>query len=119
MVGAGVADDGTSSGGTGEPVVKLSCRSKDLYVLWAKWEHGVGGVRPAKSFSRCERGANRFAFSQRLVFWRVVHSLVLHGHTSDAAIDKVYAVYGRSLEVLKVLNCMRADQREGGHPELK
>ena len=68
--------------------MKFSKRPKELYVLWAEWEHGIGGVRPAKTFTRRERGANRFGFSQRLVFWRVMQSLVLCSHTSDAAIEK-------------------------------
>ena len=101
-------------------VVKLSKRPKDLYILWAEWEHGVAGTKAAKSFTRAERGANRFAFLRCLVFWEMVTSLVLRGHTSDLAIDKVYGVYGRRLWVTVILKAMTRDRKErGGHPELR
>ena len=113
---------GGRDGGQGAAVVlpRLSKRPKDLYVLWAEYEHGVGGVKPAKSFTRAERGHNKFAFSRRAVFWRMVVSLVARGHTSDLAIDKIYGVYGRKLGVSAILAAMRKDRKEqGGHPELR
>ena len=80
----------------------------------------MGGVKPAKAFTRQERGRNKFAFCRRLVFWRMVVSLVARGHTSDLAIDKVYGVYGRRLAVTEILRRMQKDEKErGGHPELQ
>ena len=41
------------------------------------------------------------------------------GHTSDTAIDKVYSVYGRNLEVTHILKKLALDRKKGGHPELQ
>ena len=100
--------------------LRLSQRPKDLYILWAEYEHGVAGVKPEKLFTARERGANKYAFSRRLVFWNMVASLVARGHTSDLAVDKVYAVYGRNQGVTKILQAMQQDRnKRGGHPELR
>ena len=49
----------------------------------------------------------------------MVVSLVARGHTSDRAVDKIYAVYGRGLGVTAILRKMTADRKlRGGHPEL-
>ncbi|KAI9982251.1 hypothetical protein PInf_008150 [Phytophthora infestans] len=45
-------------------------------------------LKAAKDFTAAERGANKFAYSRRKVFWDVVSSLVRSGFTSDTAIDK-------------------------------
>ncbi|ETM36190.1 hypothetical protein L914_17077, partial [Phytophthora nicotianae] len=39
--------------------------------------------------------------------------VVRAGFTSDVAIDKVYAAYGRQLPVTKVLIALRRDKRQG------
>ena len=71
-------------------------------------------------FTRRERSANKYAFSCRLVFWRVVTGLCARGRTSDVAIDMVYRAYGRNLGVTEILLRMRKDWREqGSHPELR
>ena len=113
---------GTVGGGGNGAVVgpRLSKRPKDLYILWAEYEHGTGGSKAAKAYTRKERGANKHALCRRIVFWRMVSSLVARGHTSDLAIDKIYGVYGRRLGVTEILRRMKADEKErGGHPELR
>lgn len=99
-------------------VVQLSKCPKDLYALWHEYEFGVGGTKPARTFTAIERGANKFSFSWRKVFWDLVSSMILWGYTSDAAIHQIYGVYGRGLSVSSILLQMRADQQTGGHPEL-
>jgi hypothetical protein len=37
----------------------------------------------------------------------------------DTAIEKIYRVYGQSNTVTQVLNCIRQDNKRGGHPDLK
>ena len=37
----------------------------------------------------------------------------------DTAIEKIYRVYGQSSTVTQVLNCIRQDNKRGGHPDLK
>ncbi|OWZ22772.1 hypothetical protein PHMEG_0002469, partial [Phytophthora megakarya] len=99
--------------------VTLSKRPKDLYELWHEFEFGLNGAKAAKLFTAAERGGNKFAYSRRKTFWDVVVYLVRAGFTSDVAIDKVYAAYGRQHSVTSILLQMRSDRRTGGHPELR
>ncbi|KAG3128583.1 hypothetical protein PI126_g21341 [Phytophthora idaei] len=100
-------------------VARLSKRPKDLFELWHEYQFGCGGLKPAKDFTAVERGLNKFAYSRRKVFWDVVANLVRSGFTSDTAIDKVYAVYGRQLSVSSVLVALRTDRKRCGHPSLR
>ncbi|KAL3664985.1 hypothetical protein V7S43_010160 [Phytophthora oleae] len=100
-------------------VARLSKRPKDLFQLWHEYQVGCGDLKAAKDFTPIERGANKFAYSRRKVFWDVVANLVRSGFTSDAAIDKVYSVYGRQIAVLNILKALRADRMRGGHPSLR
>jgi len=93
--------------------VCLSKCPRDLWVLWSEWEQGLGGVKPAKAFTHAERGANKFSFSRRKVFWDTVEDLVKRGNTSDVSIDKIYRVYGWNNSVTKILNEMRSDKKRG------
>jgi len=93
--------------------VRLSKCPRDLWVLWREWEQGLGDGKPAKAFSQHERGANKFSFSRRKVFWDTVEELVKRGNTSDVSIDKIYRVYGWNNSVTKILNEMRSDKKRG------
>ena len=93
--------------------VRLSKCPRDLWVLWKEWEQGLGGGNPAKAFTHAERGANKFSFSRRKVFWDTVEELVKRGNTSDVSIDKIYRVYGWNKSVTKILNEMRSDKKRG------
>ncbi len=65
----------------------LSKCPRDLWVLWREWEQGLGEGKPAKAFTHAERGANKFSFSRRKVFWDMVEDMVKRDNTSDIAID--------------------------------
>ncbi|EEY62468.1 uncharacterized protein PITG_23030 [Phytophthora infestans T30-4] len=104
---------------TRQRAARLSKRPKDLYELWHEYQVGCAELKAAKDFTAAERGANKFAYSRRKVFWDVVSSLARSGFTSDTAIEKVYSVYGRQLSVLNVLSALRADRRRGRHPNLR
>ncbi|EEY57795.1 uncharacterized protein PITG_00377 [Phytophthora infestans T30-4] len=58
----------------------LSKRPKDLFKLWHEYQVGCGDLKAAKDFTAIERGASKFAFSRRKVFWDVVASLDDHWH---------------------------------------
>ncbi|DBA04549.1 TPA: hypothetical protein N0F65_011097 [Lagenidium giganteum] len=64
------------------------------------------GNKPAKLFTARERGGCKFTYSLRLNFWRLVEAMTRRGHTSDMAIDTIYATYGRSLAVTAILHAM-------------
>ena len=82
--------------------VALSKCPRDLWVLWREWEQGLGEGKPAKAFTHAERGANKFSFSRRKVFWDMVEDMVKRGNTSDVAIDRIYWVYGWNNLVTKI-----------------
>ena len=104
---------------THQRTARLSKRPQDRFALWHEYEFGCAGQKPAKDFTARERGSNKYAYSRRKPLWDVVSNLVRAGFTSDAAIDKVYAVYGRRLPVSSILQALRVDRRNGGHPALR
>ena len=93
--------------------VRLSKCPRDLWVLWKEWEQGLGGGKPAKAFTQTERGANKFSFSRRRVFWDLVEGMLRRGQSSDVAIDNIYRVYGWNNSVTKILNEMKRDRKRG------
>ena len=58
-------------------------------------------------------------YCRRKVFWEVIVKLVNVGYTSEVAIDKVYACYGRSTSVTKILLQIVKDRKRGGHLNLQ
>ncbi len=67
---------------------------KNLHVLWAEYESGVGGNKPARLFNKTERGKVRFKYCCRKIVWDAVEALVQRGLTSDVAIDRIYSECG-------------------------
>ena len=61
---------------------KMSKCPRTLHVLWNEYEFGLNGQKTAKNFTSRERGANRFTYSRRKVFWDKVTELIRAGHTS-------------------------------------
>jgi hypothetical protein len=92
-------------------MVKLSKCPRDLWTLWKKWEQRLGGKKAAKEYTLCERGANKFALSRRRVFWDAVEGMIKREHTSDSAVDMIYAAYGKSKSVTPLLVAMRMDRK--------
>ena len=103
----------------GRMQARLSRCPKTLFDLWHEYQFGLSGCKPAKEFTLIERGKAKSVFCRRKVFWDVVVKLVNAGHTSEVAIDKVYACYGRNTSVTKILLKMVQDRKTGGHPNLR
>ena len=98
---------------------KLYRSPKTLFDLWHEYQFGLNGCKPAKDFTLEERGKVKSVYCRRKVFWDVVASLVNAGHTSEVAIDKVYACYSRGKSVTTILLNMVQDRKNGGHPNLR
>ncbi len=81
-------------------------------MLWKEWEFGLNGVKQAKDFSYHERGANKFSYSRRKVFWDAVIQMIGKGFTSDTAIDRIYLVYGERRSIIRILRMMAQDRRD-------
>ena len=54
----------------------LSKRPKTLFDLWNEYEIGLTDHKPAKDYTSAERGANKFAYSRKKVFWDLIVKLV-------------------------------------------
>ena len=107
-------------GGQERPApVKLYKNPRTLFDLWQEYEFGISGTKPAKEFTRAERGENKSLYCRRNVFWQLMVQMIHAGHTSDSAIDKIYTVYGSSLSVTSILLCLVQDRKQGGHPSLR
>lgn len=128
-----VIDEGSSSddggGGTSDenniipsPYVTTLCNNpKTLNVLWSECEFGVGGRKAAKLFSAAqERGRVKFQYSLRKGFWDLYSGMIRRGYTSDTAIilDKIYEVYSSRMSCTEILQLIRRDKKNGGHPRL-
>ena len=100
-------------------VARLCSCPRTLHDLWREYEFGFPGCKPAKDFTISERGKDRYKYYRRNVFWKMVGRMVLAGWSWENACDRVYAVYGRSLSVTKIIACLIRDKKEGGHPELR
>ena len=98
--------------------VSLSSTPRTLYVLWDEYTKGLGGSKAAKDFTAKERGAVKYKFSRRKVFWDCVTRLVNSGLSADVAIDQIYTSYGRRSTVTKNLNKMSKDRKSGRIPHL-
>lgn len=100
-------------------VARLSKCPKTLYDLWKEYMFGFSGNKPAKDFTRSERGACRYNYSKRNVVWQTIVELVKAGYSSDLAIDKIYGAYGHSTSNTIIIKKLAADNKHGGHPELR
>ena len=104
-------DDGLS-------MATLLPHPKSIYILWEEWHSGVGGRKPAKSFTRAERGVCKYKYHRRKVVWDKISEMVRSGLTSDVAIDRIYEAYGNSSTVSAIINRMRIDRRNDSFPDL-
>ena len=100
---------------------ELSKGPGTLHELWTEWTHGIGTLKPAKDFTREERGRSKYAYSRRRVFWDMVSLHVLADISSDLTIARIYGAYGRKLPVTEILKRMTKDKKLPGgcHPNLQ
>jgi hypothetical protein len=84
---------------------------RNLHDLWNEYIFGVGGRKPARLFSMTERGQVKYKYCRRKVVWDLICGLVRQGHSSEAAIDCIYAVYGSGTSVTNIINGLKKDQK--------
>ena len=71
-----ITDTDTDSSTRAHGRVRLCRNPKSLYVLWNEYKFGVSGSRPAKNFSRNERGIDRFTFYMKNNFWGLIDQMM-------------------------------------------
>ena len=91
--------------------MKLSKSPSNLYDLWNEYNIGVCGAKAARLYTSKERGANRYVYSFRKVFWDAVDIMIRSGLSNDTAIDKIYEIYGRDKSCTEMLRRMRDDRK--------
>ncbi len=94
----------------------LSSNPKNLFVLWQEYEFGISGRKPARDFTAKQRGKTKHKYFRRKAFWEVVAEMVRGGMMAEAAIDRVYLVYGRNKSITKILNKMINDKKRNFRP---
>ena len=97
----------------------LSRHPRTLLLLWHEFLHGLDNNKPAKDFTRAERGRVKRTYSRRKVFWDLLCRMIDAGFTELIAIDRIYFSYGRNLSVTKILDRLISDKRRNGHPNLR
>lgn len=94
---------------------QLACLGKcpkTLNDLWHEYIFGLTGNKPAKDFTRAERGKVRFTYARRLVFWERCSEMIRMGYRTERAIDKIYTAYANcGSSVTKILNTMMQDRK--------
>lgn len=98
----------------------LAPNLRNLFVLWNEYEFGIAGRKPAKEFTRAERGGRiKHTYSKRKVVWDKIAELVRVGYTSHVAIDMIYHTYGNNTSLSNIIHRMLCDRKTGGHPNLR
>ncbi len=89
-------------------------RPRTLHVLWAEYQQGIDGNKPARDFTREERGGdNKDRYWKRKQFWNLVQGLVsAQRGTAGEVIDAVYQQYGWNTSVTKILAQITEDTKK-------
>lgn len=101
---------------------RLSDRPSTLMEVWREYKVGLHGNKPAEQFTRSERNANRSTkqkFQNRNKIWRLIKRLVNEGFTAEVACHKIYGAYGYNASITAIIQGIIADQKRGGHPNLR
>ena len=89
---------------------------RNLHVIWDEFINGTGGNKPAKFFTRAERGTCKFVYSRRKHIWDMVEGLVRAGVPSRDAIDRIYTHYGPHLSPTAIIGLIKKDKKAGAVP---
>ena len=97
--------------GSVHPRAILMRSPRSLHVIWDEYVNGVGGNKPAKFFTRAERGTCKCIYSRRKHVWDMVDGLVRSGVPARDAVDRIYTHYGPHLSPTAIINRIKADKK--------
>ena len=86
-----------------------------LEFLWDEYQNGIGGRKPAREFTRAERGRCKAVYSQRKPFWVCMERQMNRGDTVLTALNRINSIYSVFGSVPKMLIAIRRDEKRGGH----
>lgn len=101
---------------------RLSKRPATLSEVWTEFKVGLHGNKPAEQFTMKERNADlstKQKFQNRSKIWKVINRLIKSGCTAEEACGKIYQAYGHNMSVTNIVKGIIADERSGGHPDLR
>jgi hypothetical protein len=101
------------------PLATLMKAPPSLHELWAEYKDGFNGNKAAKDYTAEERGKNKCTYCRRKVFWDLISLHVRAGSDATDVINRVYECYGRNLSVNAIIDSIRNDRKNGGHPNLR
>jgi hypothetical protein len=110
---------GAAGGDHAMMLVTLMPTPRSLHDLWQEFQHGVGGLKAARHFSHSERGRSKHCYHRQKIVWHLVAGLVRQGHTADAGVDRIYAVYGGQPSVTNIINGLKRDKKGTLSPNLR
>ena len=97
----------------------LSSAPRNLYILWREWTHGINGGKPASHFTATGIRANKDRFRMRRPIWEQIELLVRKGYTAEAAIERLYAIYGHNIKITHLSCKLKTDRKQKTlHPDL-
>ena len=64
-----------------------------LEFLWDEYQNEVGGQKPAREFTREERGQCKAVYSQQKPFWECMERQIDRGDTKIKALKRVMQVH--------------------------
>ena len=99
-----------------DPRAVLTPHPTTLHQLWDEYVRGNGHNKPAKYFTRAERGRNKNKYSRRLVFWKTVEGLVSRNIPADEVIDRIRLHYGINKSTTAIINAIRHDRNKDRLP---
>ena len=95
--------------------VTLTRNPKLLSAIWDEYQNGTGGRKPAREFTRAERGRCKAVYSQRKPFWVCMERQMNRGDTVLTALNRINSIYSVFGSVTKMLIAIRRDEKRGGH----
>ena len=99
------------------PNALLMPNSKILHQLWEEYTPGIGNNKPAKFFTRAERGRYKFKYLRQKIMWDLITVHVCSEITASMAIDRIYNAYGHSSSITTIIIRYRNDKKNGTIPE--
>ena len=117
-----IAEDGNVNADETQLVVvaTLSKTPKTLQALWQEYELGGPGRKPVKEWTAEERGGkHKHTIYKRKFLWNTVSEMVRASIDANVACERIYDVYGHNQSVTKILNALKRDSVNGGHPNLR
>lgn len=97
---------------------RLHPRPTTMHQVWQEYVSGIGTNKPARFFTRAERGRDKHNYAKRKHAWMFIQERVDRGMSATQVIDAIYQSFGPDKSVTALINCIRQCKRTGEYPPL-